>query len=81
MSCSTSMSSMPAALLLLSVAIPFLCSFSVNGLVGMFPLPLTSSWCTTWLALTKHGGVGVVGSLSDAFDCLTRVPAVMRQIN
>ena len=28
------------------------------GLVGMFPLPLTSSWCATWLALTKHGGVG-----------------------
>ena len=30
------------------------------GLVGMIPLPLTSA---TWLALTKHGGVGVVGSL------------------
>ena len=33
------------------------------GLVGMFPLPLTISWCATWLALTKHGGVGVVGLL------------------
>ena len=33
------------------------------GLVGMFPLPLTGSWCATWLASTKHGGVGVVGSL------------------
>ena len=27
------------------------------GLVGMFPLPLTSSWCAHWLALTKRGGV------------------------
>ena len=33
------------------------------GLVGMFPLALTSSLCATWLVLTKHGGVGIVGSL------------------
>ena len=81
LSCSTSMSSMPAALLFLSVAIPFLYSSSVNGktsdcslcstvvrigrfgLVAMFPLPLTSSWCATWLELTKHGGIGIIGSL------------------
>ena len=25
--------------------------------------PLTSCWCATWLVLTKHGCVGVVGSL------------------
>ena len=40
----------------------FLCSNVVRigrvDLVGMFPLPLT-----TWLALTKHGDIGVVGSL------------------
>ena len=33
------------------------------GLVGMSPLLLTSSWCATWLALTEHGGIGVIGSL------------------
>ena len=35
------------------------------SLVDMFPLPLTRSWCATWLALAKYEGVGVsiVGSL------------------
>ena len=32
------------------------------GLVGMFP-SLIINWCATLLALTKHGCVGVVGSL------------------
>ena len=75
------MSSMPAALLFLSAAIPFLYSSSLNadtndgfpstvgsagylGFVGI--VPLTSRWCATWLALTRHGGFGEVGSL-DSF--------------
>ena len=29
---------------------------------GMLSLPLTRSWCATWFALTRHGGVDVVGS-------------------
>ena len=82
-SCATSMSSMPAALLFLSAAIPFLYSYSLNadtnngfpftvgsawhlGIVGIVPWPLTSRWCATWLELTRHGGVGEVGSL-DSF--------------
>ena len=36
------------------------------GLVGIVPLPLMSYWCTTWLAFTRHGGFGVVGSV-DSF--------------
>ena len=36
-------------------------------LVDMFPLPLKSSCGATWLALTKHGGVGIVGSLEIVF--------------
>ena len=80
-SCSTSMSSMPAALLFLSVAIPFLYSSSLNADTNYgFPstvgsaghlgfvciVPLTSRWCATWVVLTRHGGVGEVGSL-DSF--------------
>ena len=61
------MSSMPAALLFLSAAIPFLYSSSLNvdtndtvgnaghlGFVGIVPWPLTSRWCATWLELTRH---------------------------
>ena len=33
------------------------------GFVGISPRPLTSSWCETWLAVTRHGGFDVVGSL------------------
>ena len=29
---------------------------------GMLPLPLTRSWCATWLALTMYGGLDMVGS-------------------
>ena len=28
----------------------------------MLPLPLTKSWCETWFALTRHGGLVMVGS-------------------
>ena len=28
----------------------------------MVPLPLTRSWCVTWFALPRHGGLDVVGS-------------------
>ena len=31
--------------------------------VGISPLPLTCSWCATWLAVTRQGGFGVIGSL------------------
>ena len=31
--------------------------------VGISPRPLTSSWCATWLAVTKQGGFEAVGSL------------------
>ena len=33
------------------------------GFVGISPRPLTSSWCVTWLAVTRQGGFEVVGSL------------------
>ena len=33
------------------------------GFVGISPRPLTSSWCATWLAVTRQGGFGAVGSL------------------
>ena len=29
---------------------------------GMLPLPLTRSWCATWFARIRHGGLDVVGS-------------------
>ena len=29
---------------------------------GMLPLPLTRSWCATWLALTRYRWLDVVGS-------------------
>ena len=41
-------------------------SISRFGFVGIVPLPLMSNWCATWLAFTRHGGLGVVGSL-DSF--------------
>ena len=80
---STSTSSMPAALLTLSAAIPFLYYYSLNadtkemipstvgstgriGFVGIVPRSLMSSWCSTWFALTRHGGFIEVGSL-DSF--------------
>ena len=31
--------------------------------VGISPRPLTSSWCATWLAVTRQGGFEAVGSL------------------
>ena len=33
------------------------------GFVGISPLPLTSSWCATCLAVTRQGGFEAVGSL------------------
>ena len=36
------------------------------GFVGIVPRPLTSSWCATWFALTRHGGFVEVESL-DSF--------------
>ena len=48
------------------------------GLDGMVPLPLTRSWCTNWFALTRHGGLDVVGSL-DSFR-LPRFTTVMSHI-
>ena len=33
------------------------------GFVGISPRPLTSSWCATWLAVTRKGGFEAVGSL------------------
>ena len=33
---------------------------------GMLPVPLTMSWCATWFALSRHGGLSVVGSF-DSF--------------
>ena len=30
------------------------------------PLPLTRSWCATWFALTRRGGLDVIGSV-DSF--------------
>ena len=79
-SCSTSTSSLPAALLFFSASIPFLYSSSLKGcaivgvpsliggsigrfgFVGIVPWPLMSNWSATWLAFTRHGGFGVVGS-------------------
>ena len=33
------------------------------GCVGISPRPLTSSWCATWLGVTRQGGTEAVGSL------------------
>ena len=33
---------------------------------GMLRLPFTRSWCVTWFALIRHGGMYVVGSF-DSF--------------
>ena len=33
------------------------------GFVGIYPRPFTSSWCATWLAVTRQGGFEAVGSL------------------
>ena len=80
-SCSTSISSLPAALLFFSAAITILYSSSLKGcaIVGVtswiggsisrfdfVPWPLMSNWCATWLAFTRHGGLGVV-VLLDSF--------------
>ena len=32
------------------------------GFVGISPRLLTSSWCATWLAVTRQGGFAAVGS-------------------
>ena len=29
---------------------------------GMLPVPLTRSWCAIWFAMSRHGGLDVVGS-------------------
>ena len=62
-----------------------LCSTVVRigrfGLVGLFPLPLTSSWCATLLALTKPGGVGFVGSLERLFIVFHAFRLLCGQIN
>ena len=34
---------------------------------GILPLPLTRSRCATWFALTRHGGLDVVGSFDSFF--------------
>ena len=39
--------------------------------VGISPRPLTSSWCATWLAVTRQGGFIAAGSLRDLSDCLS----------
>ena len=72
---------MPAALLFFNAAISFMYSSSLEecaivglpswicGSIGRFggvPRPLMSNWCATWLAFTRLGGFGVVGSL-DSF--------------
>ena len=36
------------------------------GFVGIVPWPLMSNWCASWLAFTRHGGFGMLGSL-DSF--------------
>ena len=33
------------------------------GFVGISPRLLTSSWCATWLAVTRQGGLGAIESL------------------
>ena len=33
------------------------------GFVGLSPRPFTGSWCAAWLALTRQGGFGAIGSL------------------
>ena len=43
------------------------------GFVGIVPWPLMSNLCATWLAFTRHGGFGVVGSL----DCFLIVCHVL----
>ena len=46
--------------------------FVAEGSIGRFdvddmlPLPLSRRWCATWFALTRHGGMDVVGSF-DSF--------------
>ena len=46
------------------------------GIVGISSRPLTSSWCATWLAVTRQYGVGAVGVVRDIFDCLPCLPTV-----
>ena len=41
----------------------FGCVAMGSALLFMVPLPLTRNWCATWFALTRHGGLDVVGSL------------------
>ena len=50
------------------------------GFVGIFPRPLTSSWCATWLAVTRQGfwSCWIDRDLSDCLPCL---PAVASQIS
>ena len=50
------------------------------GFVGISPRPLTSSWCATWLAVTRQGfwSCWIVRDLSDCLPCL---PAVASQIS
>ena len=38
------------------------------GFVGISPLPLMSSWCATWLAVTRQGGFEAVGLLDVAIQ-------------
>ena len=48
-----------------SVTFPFTFVGSTGSLylLDMVPRPLVSSWCATWLELTRYGGVEVVGLL------------------
>ena len=42
------------------------CSTGHVDVYGMLPVSLTMSWCATWFALSRNGGMVVVGS----FDSL-----------
>ena len=62
-------------------------SYSVIGVnlghldfVGISPRPLTRSWYTTWLAVTRQGVFGAVGSL-EIFLISTTLPAVTSPVS
>ena len=37
---------------------------------AMLPLSLTMNWCATWFALSRNGGLDVVGSIDSPLYCL-----------
>ena len=46
------------------------------GFVGIVPWPLMGNWCAAWLAFTRYGTFGVVGSL-DSFLIVSHVPRLV----